>query len=34
MILLALFVDKTETQPYILVMYIGEVIFGTIPDCS
>ena len=35
MTLLALFVDKTETQLTIfLVMYICEVILGTIPDCT
>ena len=36
MTLLALFVNKNETQLtiYILVMYIREVILGTVPDCS
>ena len=34
--IIALFVDKNETQLtiYILVMYIREVILGTVPDCS
>ena len=34
MTLLALFVDKTQTQLTIYFGHVREVILGTIPDCT